>query len=493
MSLPININKLITGKIVESERIEFKKGWNPEAVMHSICAFANDINNWGGGYIVLGIDENNGSPILPPEGLKRSEIDLIQKKILEISNLIHPRCCPVISPEIYQNKHILVLWINGGDNRPYNAPDKYAVKDSNRSYWIRVGSSTIKANRQEERKLFELANKTPFDDRVNHNTSIHEFNLSLISSFLKEVKSDLYEQIGKLSLKDLSKKMIIAKGPKEDLKPLNVGLLLFSDKPESYFPGCKIEIVVYKDKIGDTLEESTFTGPIHDQLRNALKFIKSNIIKEKIIKVPGQAESIRKYNYPYEAIEESLANAVYHRSYELQNPIEIQIRLDKMEILSFPGPLPPLNKKALKKKQVIARDYRNRRIGDFLKELHLTEGRATGFPKIRNSMKKNGSPSPVFDTDNNLTYFLTSLPCHPLFFDLEITMLQRTVLKFCRIARKRSEIMPYLGFTNDYRRAKKIIQPLLDFEYLEYAFPDTPQTPKQKYVTTALGIDKLSK
>ena len=37
---------------VESARIEYKKDWNPEKVLHSVCAFANDIDNWGGGYII---------------------------------------------------------------------------------------------------------------------------------------------------------------------------------------------------------------------------------------------------------------------------------------------------------------------------------------------------------------------------------------------------------------------------------------------------------
>ncbi|HEY5510424.1 MAG TPA: hypothetical protein VIK10_05275 [Prolixibacteraceae bacterium] len=50
MALPVNITELLHGKVVEWERLEFKEGWNPEDVLHSVCAFANDINNWGGGY-----------------------------------------------------------------------------------------------------------------------------------------------------------------------------------------------------------------------------------------------------------------------------------------------------------------------------------------------------------------------------------------------------------------------------------------------------------
>ena len=83
MALPVNINDLVNGRTVEWERLEFKKGWNPEVVIHSMCAFANDINNWGGGYIIIGIDEKEDKPVLPPDGLAQNQIDPIQKKIIQ--------------------------------------------------------------------------------------------------------------------------------------------------------------------------------------------------------------------------------------------------------------------------------------------------------------------------------------------------------------------------------------------------------------------------
>ena len=86
MALPINIEQLLGGHSVEWERIEFKKGWNPEDIVHTICAFANDINNWGGGYVVVGVDEDNGTPILPPEGINIKHLDNIQKELLNIPN-----------------------------------------------------------------------------------------------------------------------------------------------------------------------------------------------------------------------------------------------------------------------------------------------------------------------------------------------------------------------------------------------------------------------
>ena len=60
MSIPITIEKLLNDNIVESARIEFKEGWNPDTTLKTISAFANDIDNRGGGYIIIGIKENNG-------------------------------------------------------------------------------------------------------------------------------------------------------------------------------------------------------------------------------------------------------------------------------------------------------------------------------------------------------------------------------------------------------------------------------------------------
>jgi len=127
---------------------------------------------------------------------------------------------------------------------------------------------------------------------------------------------------------------------------------------------------------------------------------------EKVHKVEDRAEAERWFNYPYSAIEESLINAVYHRSYQENAPVEVRVYPSRIEILSYPGPMPPLNNKNIGK--ISCRRYRNSRIGDFFKELHLTEGKNTGIPKIRKALKNNGSPEARFETDDERSYFITT-------------------------------------------------------------------------------------
>lgn len=49
MRLPINIDDVLRGQTVEWEPLEFKKGWNPEAILQTLCTFANDFHNLGQG------------------------------------------------------------------------------------------------------------------------------------------------------------------------------------------------------------------------------------------------------------------------------------------------------------------------------------------------------------------------------------------------------------------------------------------------------------
>ena len=88
---------------------------------------------------------------------------------------------------------------------------------------------------------------------------------------------------------------------------------------------------------------------------------------------------------------------------------------DRIEILSHPSADRSISIEGLKSYRVSSRRYRNRRIGEFLKELHLTEGRNTGFQKIIRALKTNGSPMPIFETDEDRTYFLTTFLIHPDF------------------------------------------------------------------------------
>ena len=533
MALPVNIEELVHGNTVEWERLEFKQGWNPEDIIHSVCAFANDLHNWGGGYIVVGIAENAGKPILPPAGLEAEQTDTIQKKVLELGHKIQPNYFPVMQPYMLQGKQILVLWCPAGDNRMYTAPTSMGA-GATREPYVRIGSNSVVARGETLRQLQELTARIPFDDRINQQADIQELDLGIIQAYLQEVKSDLFEESKSLPFEDLCRTMLIAKGLNENVKPVNVGLLFFSKQPEKFFNRCQIELVWHKDGSGSNFSEHYFKGPLHLQLRDALSFIKTQIIGEQVIKHDNKAEADRFYNFPYAAVEEALSNAVYHKSYELGSPIEVQVWPDKIEMLSFPGPVPPVNASILKtQKRIIAREYRNRRIGDFLKELRLTEGRGTGLPSIYKAMADNGSPIPVFETDAEATYFLVTLPVHTAVSNQEsngasilsfnnieeiiafsngasngagngagnqvVEIINREIhdrvkemLELLSTSLKREQLFEKMELSNQTKNRLKYLDPLIKIGWIEKEFPDEITNPNQTYQTSESGKKILS-
>ncbi len=543
MALPVNISELLNGRVVEWERLEFKKGWNPEDIMHTICAFANDINNWGGGYIIIGIQADGGIPQFPPAGLSVESLDRIQGELTRISYKIHPNYLPVYQPYDAESRHILIVWCPAGDMRPYSCPSTLG-DDARRQYYIRSGSRTIIAQGDNQTRLIELTAKVPFDDRINQEATLNQLELGLIREFLQEAGSELFEESVKMPFDDLCKSMQIARGPSESLRPVNAGLMFFNNSPHRFFDRAWIEVAVHKDDSGRNFVSKEFRGPLHKQILNCLDYFKSEVIRTETRKIGGKAESINISNYPYNAIEEVVCNAVYHKSYSDNKPVEIQVLPDRVEILSYPGPMPPVTNADLQQRRVIARDYRNRRIGDFLKELKLTEGKATGIPLIRDEMAKNGNPEPVFYTDEERTLFLVTLPCHkdwlvtksvtktvtkltredvvellaePLNYELLNRLLDsdisdvvediRVLLKgkqvtrsitksvtmivelidFLATERSRKEIFRFLEIDNQTKNYITNIKPLIDYGIIEQTVPGKPRSRNQKYCLTAKG------
>lgn len=127
-------------------------------------------------------------------------------------------------------------------------------------------------------------------------------------------------------------------------------------------------------------------------------------IREKVIKVPNQMEALRIMNYPYQAIEEAVVNAFYHRDYMSCEQVTIEIESDCINIMNFPGidRSRSISEKIIEEdKRFVSRYYRNRRLGEFLKELDLSEGHSSGIPTIQEELEKNGSPRAEFSTDED--------------------------------------------------------------------------------------------
>src|SRR5208337_3461573 len=186
--LPLKLDDLLRQRTVEGDRIEYKAGWNPDPILRTLCAFANDFENLGGGYVVIGQDcSADGQPIFPPAGLKANQLDKIQRELLGYCNLIQPPYFPILSVEIFEGRNLIVLWSPGGQTRPYQVPRSVTARTKEYHYYIRRYSSTVEAKGEDEQELLRLTATVPFDDRQCRQADVEDLRLSLIQSYLKEL------------------------------------------------------------------------------------------------------------------------------------------------------------------------------------------------------------------------------------------------------------------------------------------------------------------
>ena len=309
-------------------------------------------------------------------------------------------------------REVLIIWVPGGETRPYKAKVSFARDSKESAYYIRKQSSTVRARGEDERELLSLAATVPFDDRYNQAASLDDLSPRLIEEFLREVKSELANDMKNLSIEALGRQM--------------------NNRPEAE----------------------------------------------------------RFWNFPIAAIEEAVVNAVYHRAYDVREPVEVRISTEDLVVLSFPGPDRSIKMEDLRAGRGVSRRYRNRRIGDFLKELDLTEGRSTGIPKILKAMKANGSPAPEFESDEDRTYFLIRLPVHERSVQATPPEVAPQVEKLALAIRgemTRKEIMDALDLKDRMHFVNGYVQPALVSRIIEMTIPDKPRSGKQRYRLTAAG------
>ena len=111
-------------------------------------------------------------------------------------------------------------------------------------------NSTIKPSDEELNELFSLANKVPFDDRVNHQAELSDLNITLIKSYLHELGRALESEVDLMKFEELCMNMELCSSQPEFMKPRNVALLFFCMNPEKFMPYSQIDVVEFHEGVG---------------------------------------------------------------------------------------------------------------------------------------------------------------------------------------------------------------------------------------------------
>lgn len=103
------------------------------------------------------------------------------------------------------------------------------------------------------------------------------------------------------------------------------------------------------------------------------------------------------FNYSFEVLEEVIANAILHKSYQINEPVSVRIEINRIEVTSILGFDRTISNTSIKELKPRSKRYQYRRIAEFLKELNIVEAKNTVCPTIIKKSLDSKSPLPIID------------------------------------------------------------------------------------------------
>jgi predicted HTH transcriptional regulator len=428
MSFNIDLKELARR---ESEQVEWKENGDDikiaEGIVKTISAFANDIANVGGGYVVCGakeIKDEHGFPKIQYTGLSANKLKEIEGKVTKycqnyVDPAIIPRIVEIENPE-NSSTRILVFVV-------LRTRHAHIYRDGETSkYYVRISRETKEARNGILRQLLTEKQEIEYFDKRTNNTataadidvlvfrdSIQEMGLLFPEKSLEDYFSDR-EQIA-----ELVSPLFVRIDLDGILRPRNFTLLMFGKKTSitSKFPEAYTILSIYKgiDRSEQTAERYTLTGTIVEQAKRSIELLNTQAYTafDKTSSKPNQVK------YPMRALQEAVINAIVHRDYEVPEPIRITVFADRVEIRS-PGTLHWGVDKEKFLQGKASPKWRNQSFAYLFNKLQLAQSEGQGIPTIIRTMREEGCPEPIFEIEpESLTCILPAHPRHQIIRELQ--------------------------------------------------------------------------
>lgn len=309
---------LKTIKQGETSKVQFKqKLEHKDAIAAEMIAFANS----KGGVILFGIEDKTGAII----GLDYQQLQETGNALSNIANdFVKPQIFITTEVVDLNEKSILIASIEEGTSKPY--------KDRNGTIWVKQGSDKRKlTDNSEQIRLFQQNGLLFADEMIVPNTSLDDIDSEKIRLYLEKIGDSENDLAPELLCKNLN---IL-----RDSRLTLGGLLFFSKKPQKYRPAFCIKAVSFfgKDIEGiDYRDSEDITGTIPEQFERGMSFLTRNLHH---VQAGQNFNSTGILEISKIALEELLQNALTHRDYSKNAPINLFIFDDRIEIIS-PGSLP---------------------------------------------------------------------------------------------------------------------------------------------------------
>ena len=397
----------------ESKELELKS-----TITNTFLKTVSAFSNYNTGKIIFGIDDNG----------KIIGLENIEELCLDLENKINDNISPKPDFRFIKDtkKNIITLIVEEGLNKPYLYKGK-AYK--------RNDTSTVEVDKVELNRLTLLGLNQYYEELKARKQDL-EF---------KVLKKELEE---KLSLKNFSKDVLKTLNLYDDKNAYNNAAELFADK--NFFSG--IDIAKFGKSINEILDRNLFVNiSIISQFQKTLEVFNRYYKYEQIL----GSERIKKELIPEKAFRETIANALIHRTWDVNSNIRISMYEDKIEV-SSPGGLPSgISEKEYLNGQIS--QLRNPILANIFFRLKYIEMFGTGIRRINESYK-DYAIKPAFEIFENSIKITLPIIKTELFLTKDERIIMDILEKGAILSS--SEILKMTEFKKDKlnRLLKKLIQ-----------------------------------
>lgn len=355
---------------------------NMDKFCQAICAFSNDLPGDGkSGYLIIGAEDNG----------KLSGLHVDDGLLLKMTNIrtdgnILPQPVMTVERFVLEGGDLLVIEVKPSEFPPVRYRGRI---------WVRIGPRKSLASEAEEKILMErrISNIRTFDAMPCIGTTPADIDINLIrseflpkavaSEILADDKRPLEAQLASLGFFDLRYNC-----------PTNGCIILFGKNPGRYFPGAYVQYVRFKgvDRAGEIINEHKFGNNLCRDLVKIDAFVETSVSQKRPIPISVLREETVA-NYPYWATRELLMNAIMHRDYETNAPIQFYEYDDRIEIQNPGG----LYGKVSPENFPNVSDYRNPFIAEAMKILGYVNRFSRGVYRVQKELTENGNEKAEFD------------------------------------------------------------------------------------------------
>lgn len=365
---------------------------NTDKFGQAICAFANDLpDHRQSGYLLLGVSDDG-----QVQGLDVTDELLKNIAAIRTDGNIQPQPSMVVEKVSLDEGDIIVVEVQPAIFPPVRYKGRV---------WVRVGPRKSVANEADEHRLLErrAANVQTFDSTPCFGASANDLDLQLFKHYyLPKAVPDEVVETDRRSVEEQMQALGFY-----NLRfgcPTYAGILFFGSNVERFLGGAYVQYVRFKGvgRAGEIMSEHKFAGNLCTVLPELDTFIKATITNRRPIPVSALREE-NVVDYPHWATRELLMNAVCHRDYTGNGPIQFYQYDNRIEILNPGG----LYGKANAENFPRVNDYRNLVVAEGMKVLGFVNRFSRGVLQVEDSLEENGNGLPLFNLGISSAFMVT--------------------------------------------------------------------------------------